>query len=270
MSQQLGEELGTLYPVTIPRTDDNADIQAALKLYHYGSVAYDETNTNPASLLPSSLAFHLASFQQQIQNINPIVVTSLQTGENLNNKTENGYYSQDSDTDARSANSLNYPVFPENGGVAYAGLLAVVNGEGVVYQTYQMHNVNGRSIFFIRTRTASGGQWSFWYRVLDSAATQTVDSRSANYTVTALDAGRIIRLTGTTSRTFTVANVLSVGQRIDFIQEGEGQLIFAAGSGVDLKASTLVTPYKLARQYSAATVICVAPGAYRIVGELEQ
>jgi hypothetical protein len=170
----MAEELGTLYPVTIPSYADNADIQAALKLYHYGSLSYDETNTDPAALLPASAAAHFAAIEQQLADINPVTITQLQNAENLNQKITNGYYSQDSDEDARSLNSVNYPIFPEVGGVAYAGLLTVINAENIVYQTYQMHNVAGRNILYIRSRSTLG-QWSAWRQISDS--THTHDER---------------------------------------------------------------------------------------------
>jgi hypothetical protein len=163
----MAEQVGSLYPIVIPSYSDNADIQAALKLYHYGSLSYDLSNTDPAALPTSSVARHFADLQQAINNISPFTITSLINAENLNTKTENGFYSQDSDADARSANSLNYPVFPEVGGLAYAGLLSVTNAENIIYQTYQMHNVSGRSILFIRTRNQTG-TWSQWYMISDS------------------------------------------------------------------------------------------------------
>lgn len=58
------EDIGSLFNTKMPGYDDPADIQDALKLYHYGSTSYDETNTNPANLLNPSLAYHL----QQLAN----------------------------------------------------------------------------------------------------------------------------------------------------------------------------------------------------------
>lgn len=96
-------------------------------------------------------------------------------------------------------------------------------------------------------------------------ATQAISNKSANYTIVAGDAGSLIVSTGS-AITITIANVLSVGQRIDFLQDGTGQITFAAGSGVTLqsKASKL----KTAAQESAATIVCVASGQYRLIGDL--
>jgi hypothetical protein len=50
------ESIGTLIPTAIPGYTDSADIQAALRAYHYGSYTYDPANTSPASLVSPSIA----------------------------------------------------------------------------------------------------------------------------------------------------------------------------------------------------------------------
>lgn len=60
------EDIGALYNTKIPGYEDAADIQAALKLFHYGSTTYDETNTNPSQLPNPSLARHLQDLRDDI------------------------------------------------------------------------------------------------------------------------------------------------------------------------------------------------------------
>ena len=48
-----------LFNTKIPGLSDAADIQAALRLYHYGTYTYDGANTNPAILPVPSMAKHL-------------------------------------------------------------------------------------------------------------------------------------------------------------------------------------------------------------------
>jgi hypothetical protein len=50
------ESIGILIPTAIPGYADSADIQAALRAYHYGSYSYDPANTSPASLVTPSIA----------------------------------------------------------------------------------------------------------------------------------------------------------------------------------------------------------------------
>jgi hypothetical protein len=51
-----------LFNTKIPGLSDAADIQAALRLYHYGSYTYDGANTNVANLNIPSMAKHLQNF----------------------------------------------------------------------------------------------------------------------------------------------------------------------------------------------------------------
>jgi hypothetical protein len=96
-------------------------------------------------------------------------------------------------------------------------------------------------------------------------AVYTINNIAANYTIVAGDSGKFVVSTGS-AITVTVANVLTVGQRIDFFQDGAGQITFAAGAGVTLqsKASKL----KTAAQESAASIVCIASGQYRLIGDL--
>ena len=63
------ESIGSLYPTEIPGYADNADIQAAFRLYHYGSTAYNTANTNTAQLESQSIASHLNALQEQINTL---------------------------------------------------------------------------------------------------------------------------------------------------------------------------------------------------------
>jgi hypothetical protein len=60
------ESIGALYPTKIPGYADAADIQAALRAYHYGSYAYDTTNTSTASLEANSIAKFLFDIETDI------------------------------------------------------------------------------------------------------------------------------------------------------------------------------------------------------------
>lgn len=96
-------------------------------------------------------------------------------------------------------------------------------------------------------------------------ASYTVSNISANYTIQSTDASKLIVSTGS-AITVTIANVLTTGQRIDFLQDGTGQITFAAGSGVTLQSKG--SKLKTAAQKSAASIICIASGQYRLIGDL--
>jgi hypothetical protein len=65
------ESIGALYSTKIPGYADNADIQAAFKLYHYGSTDYNTANANTASLVNPSIAYTLNDIQSQITALDP-------------------------------------------------------------------------------------------------------------------------------------------------------------------------------------------------------
>jgi hypothetical protein len=63
------ENIGSLYPTKMPGYEDAADIQAALRLYHYGSESYDPLNTNPNQIPPESVAGHLKAIELNVADI---------------------------------------------------------------------------------------------------------------------------------------------------------------------------------------------------------
>jgi hypothetical protein len=65
------ESIGAIYSTKIPGYADNADIQAAFKLYHYGSTDYNTANANTASLVNPSIAYTLNDLQGQITGLDP-------------------------------------------------------------------------------------------------------------------------------------------------------------------------------------------------------
>jgi hypothetical protein len=77
------ENIGNVYPTKIPGYDDAADIQAALRLYHYGSSTYDVNNTDLESLTNPSMAYTLNDLQTQIDDnlLNPAAAAEVQDAE---------------------------------------------------------------------------------------------------------------------------------------------------------------------------------------------
>lgn len=96
-------------------------------------------------------------------------------------------------------------------------------------------------------------------------AVSAISDKTANYAILSSDSNTLIRSTSG-AITITVNNVLSAGDRIDFLQYGTGQITFSAGSGVTLNSSE--SKIKTSGQYSAATVMCVASGVYVLVGDI--
>lgn len=70
------ENIGILIPTKIPGYVDTADIQAALRLYHYGSYDFDPNESDPTELINPSIAYTLYDLQDQIDDI--LATTGLQ------------------------------------------------------------------------------------------------------------------------------------------------------------------------------------------------
>jgi hypothetical protein len=102
----------------IPSIADDADIQTAFRLYHYGS-----NTSTPGTLPDNSLAGHLLGLEN---NKIDIVPEAISTSANLNDFTVTGFYTQTS-----TPTGSNYPA-------NFAGLLTVVNQGAVVFQQYQV------------------------------------------------------------------------------------------------------------------------------------
>jgi hypothetical protein len=73
------ESIGNLIQTSIPGYSDAADIQAALRLYHYGSYGYDPANTSTAALVNPSIAYTINDLQEQIDNVSTGILPSVFT-----------------------------------------------------------------------------------------------------------------------------------------------------------------------------------------------
>jgi hypothetical protein len=94
----------------------------------------------------------------------------------------------------------------------------------------------------------------------------TVTDQAAGYTILAADENTFIRSTSATAVTMTIDNVLAVGESIQFIQFGAGQITFAAGTGVTLRS--VDDKLKSNKQYSVVAITCVASGEYLVTGDV--
>jgi hypothetical protein len=63
------ESIGVLVPTKIPGYADAADIQAALRAYHYGSYTFDVNESNAANLINPSIAYTINNLQSQITTL---------------------------------------------------------------------------------------------------------------------------------------------------------------------------------------------------------
>lgn len=92
---------------------------------------------------------------------------------------------------------------------------------------------------------------------------------SSNRTLELADAGKIIALTGTNTRTFTIPNnstvAFPVGTTISLVKDGTGNLVIEAAEGVTIKSETGLI---ITGQYGLATLIKVDTNVWRAGGSL--
>jgi hypothetical protein len=62
------QNIGVLVPTKIPALVDDANIQDALKAYHYGSYDFDTAETDSGQLLNPSIAYTINNLQEQIDD----------------------------------------------------------------------------------------------------------------------------------------------------------------------------------------------------------
>jgi hypothetical protein len=95
---------------------------------------------------------------------------------------------------------------------------------------------------------------------------QTVDAKTAAYTLLTADTGKLITVDSATGVDVTVDGSLdlSVGERIDLLQIGAGQVTVVASSTTVTGTPSL----KLRTQWSAATLLCTGTDTYVLVGDL--
>jgi len=85
------------------------------------------------------------------------------------------------------------------------------------------------------------------------------------YTLVAGDANRVVTFAATTTLTVP-ASVFSVGDQINILQTGAGQVTVVAGSSVTLRSES--SRVKTRAQYAMATVICIASNEFVVLGNV--
>jgi hypothetical protein len=91
-----------------------------------------------------------------------------------------------------------------------------------------------------------------------------------SYTAVLLDAHKTVTMTNASASTLTVppnsSVTFAIGDQINIMQLGAGQVTITAGSGVTIRSSG--SKLKLTGQYSVATVVQIAADTWMAVGNL--
>jgi|688.fasta_scaffold01402_21 hypothetical protein len=147
MSTSIGRDFTSF----IPSLSDDANIQEAFRMYHFGT----QDGSEPAPADPvNGIEGYLADLQLQIDNITAgaDIVSDLGNAVDLNSVITSGTYRRSS----APTTGLNYPELSP-------GLLIVIAATStVIYQIYQtLGGSSGTNHYYWRGRDA-GGSWSAW------------------------------------------------------------------------------------------------------------
>ena len=233
------ESIGTLVPTKIPGLSDPADIQAALRLYHYGDYTYNSANASAGSLVNPSIAYTITNLQTQITAID-LSTAILKTD-----------FAAKGDLLSASANdTLSILSVGSNGTVLTANSAAA---SGLAWTTPDVTLTNTATLTN-KTLTAP-------------VINISINSQSSAYTLVLADNGKIVEMS--TSATLTIptnANAaFATGAQITILQTTSGQVTIAGDSGVTVNG----TPgLKLRAQWSSAVCIKRASDSWVVLGDL--
>jgi hypothetical protein len=236
------ESIGNLIPTKIPGYSDPADIQAALRLYHYGDYDYTSSNSNTANLVNPSIAYTINNLQTQLDGLD---VGSTLKASDFNAK---------GDLLSASANDT-LSVLP----VGTNGQVLVANSS-----------------------TASGLQWASPDVTVSNAVTLTnktltapviniaINQKTTSYQLILTDNGKMVEVLNSSPVTISIptnSTAFPIGSQITILQTGTGQVTIAAST----PGTTTVngTPgLKLRSQFSSATCIKRDTESWVILGDL--
>jgi hypothetical protein len=237
------EDIGELVPTKIPGYADSADIQAALRLYHYGSYTFDINEDDPTQLVNPSIAYTLNDLEEQIENID--LSAAIQKAD-LNAKGDI--------LSASADNTLSILSVGTNGQVLSAN-----------------------------SSTANGLEWTTPAVTLSNTVTLTNKTLTSpvinvsfnqqtatSYSLALSDNGKIIEVLNSSPITVSVptnSTAFPIGAQITVIQTGTGQITFAATTPGTTTVNA--TPgLKLRAQWSSAVLIKRDTEQWVVLGDL--
>jgi hypothetical protein len=301
------KNIGELYNTVIPELDDNANIEEALTLYHYGSTAYDTDNTDPAELPNPSMARNLHILETAIDEVDTRSPgTEISSSQPLASSVASGYIWVNSSTRVAyisngsawqeivgsGSQSTNYTwtgvhTFNSN---AVTFSLAPISRHGInnflnkTARTSAIASPEAGAISFIREESGgtefnqlefygtNNGDAAKWRPLTDAK----LSGKSSNHTLVLSDSGKTMLLTpSSTDLVISIpTNALvafNIGTRIEIIRVGTGTgnvAVGATNSGTTAIRSKDGN-LKLSKAYSGATLIKIATDEWVLIGDLK-
>jgi hypothetical protein len=283
--------IGNLYSTLIASLSEDADIQEAFRLYHYGAPSgtgsgeYDPTNTNTANLVNPSIAYSLNNLQSQITSISGslgVQATVWTTKGDLVTRTSSAgvvRFGVGSDGTVLTANSatstglewVTPPVTLTNAVTLTNKTIAL--GSNIITGTTAQFNTaltDGNFATIAGTEVLSNKSISDSLSVAGNVIYHTVpESKATTYPLVLTDDGKIIEMSGGGFLQIpTDASVnFPIGTQITVLQTTSSQVTIQA-----ITAGTTTvngTPgLKLRTQWSSATLIKRGVNLWVAIGDL--
>jgi hypothetical protein len=227
-----------LFNAKIPGLGDAADIQAALRLYHYGSYTYDGANTTPSNLVSPSIAKHL---------------------QNLVDADAAEIVNRDAAIAAHNAATINVH------GIANTALLAT---KAYVDSGIDNSTVNQSTLAGVGIDWNSG---TFQFDLEPSISnTSTVITKNSSFTLELADVSKTILLSTSSPMNLTIplnsSVAIPVGYQYHFIEFGSEKTTFVPASGVTINSKN--SQLFLDGRYSKGTLIKVATDSWVLYGDI--
>jgi hypothetical protein len=284
------ESIGNLVPTKIPGYTDAADIQAALRAYHYGSYTFDTAETDPTELINPSIAYTINSLQDQIDNFD---ISDAVAKADFNAKGDLLSASADNTPLILNSSSAGNGKFLTTNSATATGLewvdagVTLTNTVTLTNKTLTSPTITTPALTLSTSASSTDGRIA-WdtvnkkIRVGNSTAgidfassTLTISTptfTSNAYTAIGTDKDKWLELNNSsTAGTFFIntdaAIDFPIGSQLNIIQTGTGQITIAATTS----GTTTIngTPgLKLRAQWSSAVIIKRAANTWVAVGDL--
>jgi hypothetical protein len=255
------ESIGALYSTKIPGYADNADIQAAFKLYHYGSLDYDTSETDVAELVNPSLAYTLNDLQEQITGLDPAGSVSKST---IDAKGDLLVGLSNDTVDNLTVGSNNFVLTADSSatlGIKWSALPTASTGGAGIVQLNDGYASTSTSL------APTANALKSVYDLSEKKALTINTQSGTTYTLVAADAdSKMVQFTSSSSVTVTVpASTFTAGQQINLTAYGTGTVTVQGGAGVTVNATPSLV---LRAQYSAGTLVCIDASTFVLYGDL--
>jgi hypothetical protein len=234
------ESIGTLVPTKIPGLSDAADIQAALRAYHYGSYSFDTAEDDPAELINPSIAYTINNLQTQIT------------------AAVDDYVDEDVLTAKGSLITASAASTPVELGIGSNGHVLTANSSATYGLEWSAPAVTASNTVTLTNKTLTA-----------PIATLATNAQAASYTLVLTDQSDIVEMGVGSANDLTIplnsSVAFPIGTVITILQTGSGQTTIVGTGGVTVNGSPGL---KLRGQWSSATLVKRDTNTWVAIGDL--